>query len=77
MGAIHGYDGWDGLAGTGGRWRPEGPIEVEEWETPYRWIKHEFITDSAVMDNAGGLACIWKCSTNMTAPCGIPMTAWS
>jgi N-methylhydantoinase B len=48
MGAIHGYDGWDGLCwalGAGGVLR--APIEVEEWETPYRWIKHEFITDSA------------------------------
>ncbi|MFC1910787.1 hydantoinase B/oxoprolinase family protein [Chloroflexota bacterium] len=46
-GAIHGYDGWDGLCwalGAGGVLR--APIEPEEWETPYRWIKHEFITDS-------------------------------
>ncbi len=48
MGAIHGYDGWDGLCwnlGAGGVLR--APIEVEEWETPYRWLRHEFITDSA------------------------------
>ena len=48
MGAIYGYDGWDGLCwalGAGGVLR--APLEVEEWETPYRWIRHEFITDSA------------------------------
>jgi len=48
MGAIYGYDGWDGLCwalGAGGVLR--APIEVEEWETPYRWLRHEFITDSA------------------------------
>ena len=48
MGAIHDYDGWDGLCwalGAGGVLR--APIEVEEWETPYRWLKHEFTTDSA------------------------------
>jgi len=48
MGAIYGYDGWDGLCwalGAGGVLR--APLEVEEWETPYRWVRHEFITDSA------------------------------
>jgi N-methylhydantoinase B len=48
MGAIYGYDGWDGLCwvlGAGGSLR--APIEPEEWETPYRWLRHEFITDSA------------------------------
>jgi N-methylhydantoinase B len=48
MGAIHDYDGWDGLCwalGAGGVLR--APIEVEEWETPYRWLKYEFTTDSA------------------------------
>ena len=48
MGAIHDYDGWDGLCwalGAGGVLR--APIEVEEWETPYRWLRHEFISDSA------------------------------
>ncbi len=47
-GATYGYDGWDGLCwalGAGGVLR--APIETEEWETPYRWLHHEFITDSA------------------------------
>lgn len=46
-GAIYGYDGWDGLCwalGAGGVLR--APIEPEEWETPYRWLRHEFIADS-------------------------------
>ena len=31
--------------GAGGSLR--APIEPEEWETPYQWLRHEFITDSA------------------------------
>jgi N-methylhydantoinase B len=46
-GAIYGYDGTDGLGpynDAGGMLK--APIEVEEWEMPYRWLKYEFITDS-------------------------------
>lgn len=48
QGAIHGYDAWDGLCwalGAGGVLR--APIEPMEWETPYRWLRHEFVADSA------------------------------
>lgn len=62
QGAIYGYDGWDGLCwalGAGGVMR--APIEPEEWETPYRLLKHEFITDSAG-DGCwrGGLGVDWQ-----------------
>jgi len=46
-GAIYGYDGTDGLGpynDAGGILK--APIEVEEWEMPYRWLKLEFMTDS-------------------------------
>ncbi len=62
MGAIYGYDGWDGLActiGAGGVLR--APIEPMEWGTPYRWILHEFITDSAGDGKwRGGLGVDWE-----------------
>ena len=48
MGAIWGYDGWDGLDG------PENcgaitrsPIELDERDYPYRFLCSEWITDSA------------------------------
>lgn len=47
-GAIYGYDGTDGLGPTisaGAILRP--PVEVEEWEVPYRVLYYEFLTDSA------------------------------
>ena len=46
-GALHGYDGVDGLGpciAAGGVVR--APIEPEEWDTPYRWLHYEFLTDS-------------------------------
>ncbi len=46
-GGIYGYDGTDGLGpynDAGGILK--APVEVEEWEMPYRWLKYEFITDS-------------------------------
>lgn len=47
-GAIYGYDGFDGLGPchTGGAVL-RAPIEVEEWDAPYRWLHHEFLMDSA------------------------------
>ncbi len=46
-GAIYGYDGTDSL----GPYNDAGavlkaPVEVEEWEMPYRWLRYEFRTDS-------------------------------
>ena len=62
MGAIYGYDGWDGLCwvlGAGGSLR--APIEPEEWETPYRWSRHEFIPDSAGDGKwRGGMGVHWE-----------------
>jgi len=62
MGAIYGYDGWGGLCwvlGAGGSLR--APIEPEEWETPYRWLRHEFITDSAGDGKwQGGMGVHWE-----------------
>jgi N-methylhydantoinase B len=62
MGAIYGYDGWDGLCwvlGAGGSLR--APIEPEEWETPYRWLHHEFIMDSAGDGKwRGGMGVHWE-----------------
>ncbi|MDP6495498.1 MAG: hydantoinase B/oxoprolinase family protein, partial [Dehalococcoidia bacterium] len=49
MGAIHGFDGTDGLGGTvtvGGA-VIRAPVEVEEWDAPYQWLQYEFLTDSA------------------------------
>lgn len=46
-GALYGYDGIDGIGPTisaGAVVR--APIEVEEWDMPYRWLRYEFITDS-------------------------------
>ncbi len=46
-GAIYGYDGTDGLGPTisaGAVLR--APVEVEEWDMPYRWLHYEFLTDS-------------------------------
>jgi len=47
-GAVYGIDGGDGvgacLNSSGAALR--APIEVEERETPYRWLNYEFITDS-------------------------------
>ena len=46
-GALYGYDGIDGLGpchAGGGVVR--APIEVEEWDTTYRWLHYEFLTDS-------------------------------
>lgn len=47
-GAIYGFDGTDGIGPTisaGAILR--APIEVEEWNFPYRWLHYEFLTDSA------------------------------
>jgi len=47
-GAIYGYDGWDGLGpciSAGAVLR--APVEVSEWDCPYRWLRYEFATDSA------------------------------
>lgn len=46
-GALYGYDGIDGIGPTisaGAVVR--APIEVEEWDMPYKWLRYEFITDS-------------------------------
>ena len=46
-GALYGYDGVDGLGpchAGGGVVR--APIEVEEWDTTYRWLHYQFSTDS-------------------------------
>ncbi len=48
MGAIYGYDATEalgacGVAGAAVR----APVEVCEWDTPYRWLRYEFWTDSA------------------------------
>jgi N-methylhydantoinase B len=46
-GALYGYDGVDGLGpchAGGGVVR--APIEVEEWDTTYRWLHYEFSKDS-------------------------------
>jgi len=46
-GALYGYDGIDGIGPTisaGAVVR--APIEVEEWDMPYRWLRYEFIPDS-------------------------------
>jgi N-methylhydantoinase B len=47
-GALYGYDGVDGLGPchSGGA-VVRAPVEVEEWDTPYRWLHYEFLTDSA------------------------------
>jgi N-methylhydantoinase B len=47
-GAAWGYDGVDGSGSSplGGA-MIRAPIEVEEWMIPYRWLKYEFLTDSA------------------------------
>jgi N-methylhydantoinase B len=47
-GAAWGYDAVDGngsvpVAGA----QIRAPIEVEEWDIPYRWLKYEFLTDSS------------------------------
>jgi len=47
-GAVSGYDGTDGLGpciAAGGNLR--APVEIAEWDTPYRWLHYEFLTDSA------------------------------
>jgi len=47
-GAIWGYDGWDNLDDpetAGGIIR--APIEVEEADIPWRWLRCEWLTDSA------------------------------
>jgi N-methylhydantoinase B len=46
-GASWGYDAVDGSgsAPLGGA-HIRAPIEVEEWYIPYRWLHHEFLTDS-------------------------------
>ena len=46
-GAIYGYDGTDGLgpAGSAGA-VTRSPVEVEEWELPYRLLHYEFLKDS-------------------------------
>lgn len=47
-GAIWGYDGVDGSgSATLGGGQVRAPVEVEEWAIPYRWLKYEFLTDSA------------------------------
>ncbi len=59
MGAIYGYDGLCWVLGAGGSLR--APIEPEEWETPYRWLRHEFITDSAGDGKwRGGMGVHWE-----------------
>jgi len=47
-GALEGFDGIDGIGPihTGGA-VVRAPVEVEEWDTPYRWLHYEFIPDSA------------------------------
>ncbi|MDB4444209.1 hydantoinase B/oxoprolinase family protein, partial [bacterium] len=47
-GAISGYDGTDGLGSYNGSGAIlKAPVEVEEWEVPYRWSSYEFLPDSA------------------------------
>jgi len=47
-GALYGYDGIDGLGPChAGGAVVRSPIEVEEWDTPYRWLYYEFLRDSA------------------------------
>jgi len=46
-GAIYGYDGTDSFSaynGAGTIMKP--PFEVLEWTAPYRWLRHEFVTDA-------------------------------
>ena len=47
-GALKGFDGVDGIGPihTGGA-VVRAPVEVEEWDTPYRWLHYEFSPDSA------------------------------
>ncbi len=47
-GAAWGFDGVDGSGSSplGGA-MIRAPIEVEEWMIPYRWLKYEFLKDSA------------------------------
>ncbi len=47
-GAAWGFDGVDGSGSSplGGA-MIRAPIEVEEWMIPYRWLKYEFLIDSA------------------------------
>ena len=46
-GALYGYDGIDGIgpAHAGGG-VVRAPVEVEEWDTQYRWLQYEFLKDS-------------------------------
>ena len=47
-GAIWGYDGDDGLGSPLAAGAARGsPIEVLEWDVPYRWLYHELVPDSA------------------------------
>jgi N-methylhydantoinase B len=47
-GAIYGYDGTDSLGPYNDAGAVlKGPVEVEEWEMPYRWLSYEFRTDSS------------------------------
>ncbi len=47
-GALYGYDGIDGLGPChAGGAVVRSPVEVEEWDTPYRWLHYEFLKDSA------------------------------
>ncbi|MFH0915180.1 MAG: hydantoinase B/oxoprolinase family protein, partial [bacterium] len=47
-GALYGYDGVDGLGPIhAGGAVVRAPVEVEEWDTPYRWLHYEFLKDSA------------------------------
>jgi N-methylhydantoinase B len=47
-GALYGYDGIDGLGPChAGGAVVRSPVEVEEWDTPYRWLHYEFLQDSA------------------------------
>lgn len=47
-GALYGFDGIDGLGPChAGGAVVRAPVEVEEWDTPYRWLHYEFLKDSA------------------------------
>ena len=47
-GALYKYDGIDGLGPChAGGAVVRAPVEVEEWDTPYRWLHYEFLMDSS------------------------------
>ena len=77
-GAIWGYDGWDSVGPAfGGGVFIRAPIEVVEWDSPYRYLRCEWITDSSGDGQfRGAIGCHVEYLNEHDAKTFVPGDAW-